>query len=388
MAGKGPLDGYLVADFSSVVAGPWCTRLLADCGARVVKVETPGTGDVLRFAEPISDKESRTYAHFNCGKESLALNLKDRRGVAAARKLIDAADIVVENFRPGVMQRLGLDHATVSAGHDDLIYCAISGFGQTGPDSRAPAYAPVVQALSGFDHVWQLAQGSEAPLNAAVMVADFLAAVYAFGAIQTAVIGRERFGSGAFLDVTLMESMVSMVAIQCQEAQWATDIRSTVFRPLTTRNGHVMIPLVSHRNYLDLLAVMQHPLRDDSRMRTFGGTLAARPEILRALADFAASLTVEDISARMQQAGLPCARYRTAAEVLADPHLCARRSFSTLQDASGEFLVGNAPFRFGTLPLAPGTNVARLGEHTDAVLSGLGFSSDELASLRHDRVIA
>lgn len=388
MDGKGALHGYLVADFSSVVAGPWCTRLLADCGARVVKVETPGSGDVLRFSEPIAEGQSRTYAHFNCGKESLALDLKDARGIAAARKLIDAADIVVENFRPGVMQRLGLDHAAVSAGHDDLIYCAISGFGQTGPDSKAPAYAPVVQALSGFDHVWQVAQEREDPLNAAVMVADFLAAAYAFGAIQTAVIRRERFGAGAFLDVTLMESMVSMVAIQCQEAQWPSEIRSTVFRPLATRNGHVMIPLVSHRNYLDLLAVMQHPLQDDPRVRTFAGTLAARTEILKALADFAGNLTVEDVSSRMQQAGLPCARYRTAAEVLVDPHLRARNSFTALQDASGEFLIGNAPFRFGRRPLDPGTTVARLGEHTDSVLSGLGYPSDEIASLRQDRVVA
>jgi CoA:oxalate CoA-transferase len=376
-----PLAGYRVADFSSIVAGPWCTRLLADCGARVVKVETPGMGDVLRFAPPIADGQSRTFAHFNCGKESIAIDLKAPAGVEAARRLIRASDIVVENFRPGVMQRLGLDYATVSADHPTLIYCAISGFGQTGPDAHVPAYAPVVQAQSGFDHVWQIAQDADAPLNAAIMVADFQAAAYAFGAVQTAVVRRERFGVGAFLDVTLMESMISMVAIQCQEAQWDSDIRSNVFRPVAVRDGHVMIPLVSHRNYVDLLSVMKHPLRDDQRMRSYEGVLSARAEILRNLADWASGMSAEEVVACMHAAGLPCARYRKPAEVLEDRHLSTRGSFSALEDARGSYVVCNAPFRFGAEPLKPGGTVPRLGEHNGSVLEELGFSPDEIAAM-------
>ena len=388
MAADQPLAGYRVADFSSVVAGPWCTRLLADCGARVVKVETLGMGDVLRFAPPVAEGQSRTFAHFNCGKESVALDLKHDRGVEVARRLIHASDIVVENFRPGVMRRLGLDYAAVSADHADLIYCSISGFGHTGPDAHAPAYAPVVQALSGFDHVWQIAQDLDKPLNAAIMVADFMAAAYAFGAVQSAVIGRERFGVGAFLDVTLMESMLSMVAIQCQEAQSEAEIRSTVFRPVAVRDGYVMIPLVSQRNYVELLAAMQHPLKDDPRMRSYEGVLSARAEILQALVEWARDMDTEDVVSSMHAAGLPCARYRTPAELLEDPHLAARGSFSSLHDACGAFAVGNAPFRFGAEPLRPGANVAGLGEHTAAVLAELRFSTSEIAELRHDRIVA
>jgi CoA:oxalate CoA-transferase len=387
MAADKPLAGYRVADFSSVVAGPWCTRLLADCGARVVKVEAPGTGDVLRFAPPIAEGQSRTFAHFNCGKQSIALDLKQSGAIEAARRLIRASDIVVENFRPGVMQRLGLDYAAVSADHPDLIYCSISGFGHTGPDAHAPAYAPVVQALSGFDHVWQTAQEIDKPLNAAIMVADFMAAAYAFGAVQSAVIRRERFGVGAFLDVTLMESMLSMVAIQCQEAQWDSEVRSTVFRPVAVRDGYVMIPLVSQRNYVELLAAMQHPLKDDSRMRTYEGVLSARAEILQALAEWARDMGSAEVVSRMHAAGLPCARYRTPADLLEDPHLSARGSFTSLADARGAFAVGNAPFRFGAEPLRPGSNVAGLGQHTDAVLAELGFSTDEIVELRNDRIV-
>ena len=166
------LEGYRVIDFSSVVAGPWCTRLLADAGAEVIKIEPIGMGDVLRFTQPIADGDSRVYAHFNCGKKNVCLDLKSSEGVDIAKRLIAAADIVVENFRPGVMARLGLDYSHVSHDLPGLIYCSISGFGQTGALSQSPAYAPVVHALSGFDHVQSSVQeDAEMPLNSAVMVA-------------------------------------------------------------------------------------------------------------------------------------------------------------------------------------------------------------------------
>ncbi len=384
-----PLAGYRVVDFSTVVAGPWCTRLLADCGAEVIKVESPGMGDVLRFSEPVVEGQSRVFAHFNCGKKNVCIDLKQPDGVALARTLIASAQIVVENFRPGVMQRFGLDYAAVKSLNPELIYCSVSGFGQTGPLAKAPAYAPVLHAWSGFDHVLRIAQTDhEVPLTGAIMVADYTAANYAFGAIQSAVIRRERFGAGAYIDVSLMDAMLTMVAIQCQEAQSDQDIRSTTFRPVRGKDGYLIIPLVSFKNFRELIAALDLGYKDDPRVETFAGVLALRAEILRALDDWALSRSVEQISDAMQAAGLPCARYRVPKDVINDPALHARRSFAPLRDAAGEFTVVNTPFRLNDGDVAAGNFVARLGEHTDEVLLGLGLEVEEISVLRRRAVIS
>ncbi|MBT7335767.1 MAG: CoA transferase [Gammaproteobacteria bacterium] len=385
-----PLSGYRIIDFTSVVAGPWCTRLLADCGAEVIKIESPGAGDVMRYAPPLAGGESRVYAHFNCGKKNMCLDLKREEGVDIARKLIETADVVVENFRPGVMAKLGLDYASVRGEREDLIYCSVSGFGQTGPMATAPAYAPVLHALSGYDHAQQVAQPqAEGPLSCGIMVADILAATYAFGAIQTAIIQKERFGKGAHLDVSLMDSMLTMVALQTQEAQWHEEIKSTVFHPALCKDGHVIIPLVNHKNYLDLLsAIGETELLQDPRFKTFPSLLDNRTDILQALADWTASRTVAAVVNHMQDSGLPCARFRTAAQTLEDQHLIDRGSFASLNDSVGAFTVVSAPFRADTMDLNAGAFVAKLGQHTDAVLVAGGFDDATIANLRTSKVVA
>jgi len=214
MTSPRPLTGLRVIDFSTLVAGPWCSRLLADCGAEVIKVEAAGEGDVLRHSSPIPGGISRTFAHFNCGKKCVALDLKTPAGLDLGRRLIERADVLIENFRPGVMSRLGLDAGSLRARNPRLVYCSVSGFGQSGPMSQQAAYAPIVHALSGFDRAFMTANGSsEAPPASAIMIADVVAAVYAFGAIQTALLQRERTGVGAAIDTTLLEAMLSLVAI-------------------------------------------------------------------------------------------------------------------------------------------------------------------------------
>jgi crotonobetainyl-CoA:carnitine CoA-transferase CaiB-like acyl-CoA transferase len=388
---KKALDGYRVVDFSSVVAGPWCTRLLADAGAEVIKIEPVGMGDVLRFIAPIAEGESRVYAHFNCGKKNVCIDLKSVEGIHIARELIAKTDIVVENFRPGVMKRLGLDYESVSREREELIYCSISGFGQTGPMAQAPAYAPVLHALSGFDHVQNSVQDDPAlPLNSAVMVADILAATYAFGAIQTAVVARERFNQGAHVDVTLMESMMTMVAIQYMESQWDTPVPTTVFKPLVCADGCVMIPLVSFRNYQVLFPLIDKPeWLSDERFKTFEGVIAARAEILQELAAWGRNKTMDQLVDIMQEGGLPCARYQSPSEVLEDEVFIERGSFTPLSDGVGEFKVINMPFTLTDLDRAASQSVALSGQHTDEVLTTLaGRSADEISRLRADQVIA
>lgn len=236
-----PLAGIRVVDFTSMIAGPYCTRLLADCGAEVLKVEEPH-GDHMRSRPPLRDGHSAYFGHLNAGKKSVALDLKSEEGRDSARLLVAASDVVVENFRPGVMKRLGLDHASLAVAKPDLIYCAISGFGQTGPRAGQPAYAPVVHAASGFDHTqFTYQDGQDKPVKTGIFVADVLAAVYAFGAIQTALIGRLRHGNGQFIDVALMDSMINLLVFECQEAQFPSKGRRPLYVPMRASDGFVIV---------------------------------------------------------------------------------------------------------------------------------------------------
>jgi len=380
-----PLDGIRVVDFTSLVAGPWCTRLMADCGAEVIKVEAVGDGDILRHAPPLADGMSRVFAQFNCGKKSISLNLKSPSGLALARRLVEKADVVIENYRPGVMARLGLDYASVVAANTTVIYCSISGFGQNGPRAKQAAYAPVVHALSGFDHVFMQGQGgAEAPPVSGIMIADVAAAVYAFGAIQTALVHRERHGIGSYIDATLIESMMSLIGIQFQETQSDEAVASRRFAPVRVRDGHVIIPLVSVPNYLALFELIGRPEWKEE-FGSLKGVARNRHTIEAELARWAADKTVDDVERATVAAGLPFARYLAPADMLEDEHLRQRGSFASLTDANGDFVVLNPPFQFSAMSCVANPRVARAGEDTADVLAGvLGVGEAEIMRMRQD----
>ena len=368
-----PMDGLTVIDFSSMVAGPWATRLMADCGAEVIKIEPVGEGDVMRYAPPVVDGMSRVFAQFNRGKKSVTLDLKAVADVETARRLIDRADVVVENFRPGVMDRLGLGYAAARTRNPKLVYCSVSGFGQDGPLAGEAAYAPVVHAMTGFDLAVMAAQGDEVePRASGVMIADVVAASYAFGAVQSALLRRERFGEGAFVDVSLIESMMSLVGIQYQEAQAPRPLKSTAFQPTRTADGYIIAPLVTARNYQALFAAIGRPAWvDDAVMASQAALTKRRDDVGDLLATWAASRTSAECTRLLNGVGVPCGAYATAKDVLNHPHLKARRAFACLEDADGAFSVLNPPFRFDGAPSGAGAFVARLGEHTDEVVGAL-----------------
>lgn len=374
-----PLSGIRVIDFTSVVAGPWATRLLADCGAEVIKIEAVGDGDMLRFAPPVNDGMSRVYAHFNTGKKSVCLDLKTAAGIEVARGLIAGADVVVENFRPGVMARLGLDYETVSKTHPRLVYCSVSGYGQSGPDAGKAAYAPVVHAASGFDHVMATTQnGDGSPLNAGVMIADFTAGIYAFGAIQTALLHRDRNGAGSHVDVTLIESMMSLLAIQIQETQAPEALPTRVFAPVKTADAHIMIPLVSLKSYLSVFGLIGHAdWKSNPGYTSTANVMRRRAEIDAAVADWAASRSTRECEAALTAAGVACSIYAGPADLFDDVHLRQRGVFAGVDDAAGRFSVLNPPFRLSGVDCAAQPVVARSGGNTAEVVRGvLGLDAE------------
>jgi len=364
-----PLAGITVVDFTSMIAGPYCTRLLADCGAEVLKVEAP-EGDYMRSRAPLRDGQSTYFGHLNCGKKSLAIDLKSDEGRNIARRLVAASDIVVENFRPGVMRRLGLDYASLASARHDLIYCSISGFGQTGPRAEQPAYAPVIHAASGFDHTqFTYQDDATRPAKTGIFVADVLAAVYAFGAIQTALVGRLRHGKGQFIDVALMDSMINMLVFECQEAQFPSGARRPLYVPMRARDGFVIVAPVNQRNFEQLAdATGNAAWKTDVRFATDTARQANWDALMAAIEGWTSPRSARACEDTLMTAGVPCSRYLTVGEAMADPHVVARGTLASVTDGAGRFLVPNPPFQFADGTVAAAPTVPALGAHTKEIL--------------------
>src|SRR6476619_743080 len=252
--------GLRVLDFSTTIAGPHCTRMLADMGAEVIKVES-AEGETMRTRPPLRNNFSTVFGQLNVGKKSLVLDLKSADAVETIRRLVADADILVENFRPGVMRRLKLDYASLHPLNPKLIYCSISGYGQTGPSAELPAYAPVIHAASGYDMAHLAYQpGRTRPDYCGIYHADVLTGVYAFGAISAALYQRSAGQQGQHIDVSMLESMLSLTL---NETQWSQfEVKPTqrpMFGPIETSDGYVMVAIASEKTFQSLMKVIGHP---------------------------------------------------------------------------------------------------------------------------------
>src|SRR4051794_2779310 len=242
------LQGIRVLDFSTTIAGPHCPRMLSDMGAEVIKIET-AEGETMRTRPPVRGDCSAIFGSYNVGKKSVVLDLKSGQGVEAVKRLLAKVDVLVENFRPGVMRRLKLDHASLRQLNPKLIYCSISGYGQTGPSAELPAYAPVIHAASGYDMAHLAYQpGRQRPDYCGIYHADVLTGVYAFGAISAALYQRHASQEGQHIDVSMLESMLSLTLNELQWSQFEVKQTSRpLFGPLATSDGYVMLAVASEK---------------------------------------------------------------------------------------------------------------------------------------------
>src|SRR6186713_814618 len=256
----GSFEGLRVLDFSTTIAGPHCTRMLADMGAEVIKIEAED-GENMRTRPPVRNHCSTAFGQLNVGKHSLVLDLKSPDGAEAVRRLVATADVLVENFRPGVMRRLKLDYAALHGLNPKLVYCSISGYGQTGPSAELPAYAPVIHAASGYEMAHLAYQaGRSRPDYCGIYTADVLTGVYAFGAISAALFQRNATGQGQHIDVSMLESMLSLTLNELQWSQF--EVKPTqrpMFGPIETVDGYVMMAIASEKTFQSLMQVIGHP---------------------------------------------------------------------------------------------------------------------------------
>ena len=390
MRGAGPLDGIRVLDFTTMMAGPYCTRQLADLGAQVIKIEPPD-GEQNRHAAPVRDGDSATYSHLNVGKHSIAIDLKTPDGKKLALDLARHCDVVVENARPGVMGRLGLDCAAVRAVRSDVIYCSISGFGQTGPAAQNAAYAPVVQAASGYE-LANLGYQPEVdqPSHVGVFLADVLAGVQAFGAISTALFARERSGQGRYIDVSLLESMIWPMVYEVQLAQAPPDTPRWLYRPVRAADGFVMVAPGNQPTFEAMATAMEHrEWITDARFRGHDDRVRHFAELMALVEAWTRQRSAADCEKILLAGKVPCARYREVAEIFDDPQLAHRSAFTRARDGAGEFQVPNVPFTFDRGATAAHDWVAPLGASAREVLGDLlDLDDDALRDLVERKVLS
>jgi len=378
-----PLAGLRVLDFSIMLAGPYCARLLADVGADVIKIEPP-EGDDMRLRTPLREGHSTYFGQLNAGKRSLALDLKNADAIALVHRLVAETDIVVENFRPGVMDRLGLGYEALRDINPRLIYCSISGYGQSGPAAERAAYAMIVHAESGFDHsLMRYAGDRERPASGAIFVADVLGGIFGYSAIQTALVQRTRTGKGQRIDVALMDCMLNLLVYELQEAQFPIRSPRPTYGPVRTRDGDILIAPVTPRNFAALCEVTgQRELADDPRFKTLPARGANWTAMMQVIETWTERHTAAECIAALDRAGVPCAEYREPGAALADPHLRQRGVFTTVTDGAGEFVGINAPWKMSEADTPIGRDVPAIGAHRDEVLSrALGLSSGAIAEL-------
>lgn len=378
-----PLDGLRILDFSTTIAGPHCSRLLADMGADVVKVESP-EGDLMRSRPVQRDGFSTMFGQLNAGKKSIVLDLKKPEAVAAIKKLAATVDILVENYRPGVMKRLGLDYAELSKVNPRLIYCAISGYGQTGPGAGRPAYAPVIHASTGYDmaHLFYQ-QGRQRPDNCGIFVADYASGAYAMGAILAAVHQRHATGKGQMVDVSMFETLVGMLLGEVNRAQFDFEMPSRpMYGPIEASDGYVMLATASEKTFQDMAtAAGRRDWLTDPRFEKYQDRRMNWGLLVDELEEWSKKMSVKDVVAALEKQGVPCSPYVTVTEALQDPQVEHRGSLCTIEDGGGSYKSPAPPFRFSGSPLQSGPKVAALGEDTKAVLAQAGLTPSEIEAL-------
>ena len=391
------LAGITVVDFTRVLAGPYGTRMLADLGARVIKIERPGEGDEIRHTvlqlDPKRTDQSSYFARLNAGKQSIAIDLAHPQARDVVLDLVRNADVVVENFSPGVMARYGLDDAALRALRPDLVYCSISGFGQTGPLSSMQAYAHLINAISG---IMDLDRGDEAkPRVAYLQAADVLAGAHAFGAICAALVRRGRNGRGAYLDVSMLECLVA-----------ADDITYGALLNGGTVQRQPRIGMVVHaigERYLAmqsagaphlwsrLVALIGRPeLATDARFATLIARRANWPALLEILRDWLSGFdSVDQAVETLSGARIPAVPMLSPEEVVEHPQMAARSAFPEIDHpARGRVRVTALPFHIDGHPVAPGGPAPyRVGQHTRQVLTELGYSAERIEALQSLRVV-
>jgi formyl-CoA transferase len=395
-----PLDGIKVLDLSRVLAGPWCTQLLADLGAEVIKVERPGNGDDTRHWGPPwhGEGDDRVAAYFlscNRGKKSAAIDFAQPEGAALVRRLAEESDVVVENFRVGGLRKFGLDAAALRSANPRLIYASITGFGQEGPYADRAGYDYIIQGMGGLMSITGLPDGEPGggPMRVGVAVVDLFTGLYTCISILAALYRREKGGEGAHVDMALFDTQLAMLANQASNAlisgkdpprQGNTHPNIVPYQPFETADQPIIIAVGNDRQFARLAAICGHPeWTSDERFANNGARVANRDEMVRLVSDSIKAKPAAEWLIQLEAAGIPAGPINRISQALSDVQAEHRGMIRTI---AGTPLVGSPVWIDGERSdsdLPP----PRLGGHTADVLQGL-VDADELERLRQAGIVA
>jgi len=378
-----PLDNLKVIDLTRVLAGPFCTMMLGDMGAQVIKVEEPERGDEVRGWEPRVDGWSSYFLGVNRNKKSIALDLKDARDAAVLRALIAQADVFVENFKPGSLARLGFGYDDMAQLNPRLVYCSISGYGQTGPRSMLSGYDVVIQGEAGLMSITGQPDGP--PTRVGIAISDYLAGLYAIQGILLAIMDRQRTGLGQRVDVALYDALLSAMTLhagvifqtgECPSRAGNDHASIAPYETFKGRDGSIIVAAGNPRLWTQLCAALDaEHLATDPRFATNADRLLNRTALKEELETRFQRFELDDLVARLAAHDVPCGRVRTLAEALRDPQVNERKMVLTTPHAAlGTVRSLGNPVKLSRTPAVVTLPPPALGEHTDEVLKALWSS--------------
>jgi crotonobetainyl-CoA:carnitine CoA-transferase CaiB-like acyl-CoA transferase len=390
------LDGVRVLDVTQVMAGPFCAMLLCDMGADVIKVEPPG-GDSTRRMPGAVGTDSPSFNAVNRGKRAVVLDLTHAEGRDAARRLALASDVLVENYRPGVMAKFGLGYEELSQEHPRLVYASISGYGQTGPAAGKGGFDLVAQGVSGLMSI--TGEPGRPPVKVGIPITDLGAGLFAVTGILSALLARATTGRGQRVDTSLVDAGVALSVWEATqyfsgrgvpEPLGSAHRMNAPYEAIRCADGYVTIGAANDRTFQRLCDALEHPewatnpeYADNARRVTHRAALAARIE------DVMVRRPRDHWLALLERHGVPSGPINTYADVMADPHVLARELVvDTEHPTLGRIRTLGTPVKLSDTPLIPGRPAPLLGQHTDEVLAGVGFSDAEIGSMRERGTVA
>jgi len=393
-----PLAGIRVVDYTHFLAGPYLSRCLAGLGAEVIKVERPKAGDAGRHHPYFTNGQSGYFLQQNMGKQGLCVNLKDARGLKLLHELVRTADVFVENYRPGALDKLGLGYKELSQLNPRLIYCSVSAYGHTGPDKERPGFGLIAEAKSGA--MAMIGMPGEPPPLFRMPIADMYAGIHGVAGVCAALVGRTVTGKGQHIDTALYDCMVGMhdFAVQCYTLSGGKEIpvqtghdlpQSTVYGVFPARDGNLVIAAQVDDAWKRLARVIGgEALAADTRFHVPEGRNAHSGEILARIKAWTMARSVKECTATLDAAEVPCAQVQNIDAVLADPQIKARNMIVE-QDhpVLGKVRLANIPFKFSDCDVTPRTAAPLMGQHNREIAAKLGFAAEEIEAMVKDGVL-